>query len=142
MLGRTYSDMATERAEPEVSDSVYMKTMTTIIRDLGDRGDIVVLGRGSQMVLRDLPGALHVLAVAPEDLCIERLADREAISQEEAARRAHNSNRARAAFYRRFWKVDESDSSLYDITLETSRLSYEIAAELVAAAARAKVGPS
>jgi cytidylate kinase len=142
VLGRTYADMAAERDEREVSDSVYMKTMTAIIRELGDRGDIVVLGRGSQMILRDLPGALHVLTVAPEELCLERLADREGISQEEAGRRAHDSNRARAAFYRKFWKVDESDPSLYDMTIETSRLSYEIAAELVAAAARAKAGSS
>ena len=140
LLGRTYTDMAGEREEPEVSDSLYMKTMTAIIRELGDRGDIVVLGRGSQMILRDLPGALHVLTVAPKELRVQRLADREGISLEEAARRAQDSDRARAAFYRKFWKVDVDDPSLYDITLETSRLSYDVAAELVATAARAKAG--
>ena len=73
ILGRTYADLAKEREEPEVSDALYMKTMTAIIRELGDRGNIVVLGRGSQMILRDLPGALHVLALAPQELRIERL---------------------------------------------------------------------
>ncbi len=136
LLGRTYTDMAEERGEPAVSDSVYMKTMTAIIRELGDRGDIVVLGRGSQMILRDLPGALHVLTVAPEELRIERLAAREGISMAEAERRLQDSDRARAAFYRKFWRVEDIDPSLYDITLETSRLSYEAGAELVAAAAR------
>ena len=136
LLGRTYADMAEERGEPAVSDSVYMKTMTAIIRELGDRGDIVVLGRGSQMILRDLPGALHVLTVAPEELRIERLAAREGISMEEAERRLQESDRAHAPFYRKFWKVEVSDPSLYDITLETSRLSYEAGAELVVAAAR------
>jgi cytidylate kinase len=136
LLGRTYADMAEERGEPAVSDSVYMKTMTAIIRELGDRGDIVVLGRGSQMILRDLPGALHVLTVAPEELRIERLAAREGISMEEAERRLQDSDRALAPFYRKFWKVEVSDPSLYDITLETSRLSYEAGAELAAAAAR------
>ena len=136
LLGRTYADMAEERGEPAVSDSVYMKTVTAIIRELGDRGDIVVLGRGSQMILHDLPGALHVLTVAPEELRIERLASREGISLEEAERRLQESDRALAPFYRKFWKVEVSDPSLYDITLETSRLSYEASAELVAAAAR------
>ena len=136
LLGRTYADMAEERGEPAVSDSVYMKTMTAIIRELGDRGDIVVLGRGSQMILHDLPGALHVLTVAPEELRIERLAAREGISMEEAERRLQDNDRAHAPFYRKFWKVEVSDPSLYDITLETSRLSYEAGAELVAAAAR------
>jgi len=142
LLGRTYAEMTLEREEPEVSDSLYMKTMTAIIRELGERGDIVVLGRGSQMILRDLPGALHVLTLAPQELRIERLADREGISQEEAARRLQDSDRAQPAFYRKFWKVDVNDPTLYDITLETSRLPYEVGAELVVAAARAKAASS
>jgi cytidylate kinase len=138
LLGRTYADLAKEREQPEVSDALYMKTITAIIRELGDRGNIVVLGRGSQMILRDLPGALHVLAIAPQELRIERLIAREGISTEEATRRVHEGDRARAAFHRKFWKVDVNDSSLYDLTLETSRLPFEVGAELVAAAARAK----
>lgn len=138
VLGRTYAELTLEREEPQVSDSLYMKTMTAIIRDLGERGDIVVLGRGSQMILRDLPGALHVLTLAPAELRIERLANREGISQEEAERRLKDSDRGRVAFYRKFWKVDVNDSTLYDITFETSRLTYEAGAELVAAAARAR----
>jgi len=136
LLGRTYTDMADEREEPEVSDSLYMKTMTAIIRELGDRGDIVVLGRGSQVILRELPGVLHVLTVAPEELRIERFAAREGISLEGAEKRLQETDRARAAFYHKFWKVEVGDPSLYGITLETSRLSYEAGAQLVAAAAR------
>jgi cytidylate kinase len=138
LLGRSYAEMALEREEPQVSDSLYMKTMTAIIRDLGERGDVVVLGRGSQMILRDLPGALHVLTLAPQELRVQRLTEREGISQEEAERRAQDSDRARPAFYRKFWKVDVHDPALYDITLQTSQLTYEVGAELVAAAARAK----
>ncbi len=142
LLGRTYADMALEREEPEISDSLYMKTMTAIIRELGDRGDIVVLGRGCQMILRDLPGALHVLTIAPEELRIERLAAREGMSVEDATQRVHDSDKARGTFHRKFWKVDVSDPSLYDITLETSRLSFEAGAELVAGAVRSNVGPA
>ena len=140
ILGRTYADLAREREEPEVSDALYMKTMTAIIRELGDRGEIVVLGRGSQMILRDLPGALHVLTLAPQELRIERLATREGISIEEATSRVHEGDRARAAFHRKFWKVDANDPSLFDLTLETSHLPFEVGADLVATAARAKAG--
>jgi cytidylate kinase len=142
ILGRTYADLAREREEPEVSDALYMKTMTAIIRELGDRGEIVVLGRGSQMILRDLPGALHVLTLAPQELRIERLATREVISIEEATSRVHEGDRARAAFHRKFWKVDANDPSLFDLTLETSHLPFEVGVELVATAARAKAGPA
>jgi cytidylate kinase len=138
VLDRSYADASLEREEPEISDSLYMKTMTAIIRELGDRGNILVLGRGSQMILRELPGALHVLTLAPRETRIARLADRESIIEEEAAKRVQDSDRARAAFYQKFWKVDVNDPRLYDMTLETTHLSYEAGAELVAAAARAK----
>lgn len=138
LLSRTYADIAAEREERQFDDTLYMKTMSAIIRELGARGDIVILGRGGQMILADLPRALHVLCLAPPPLRIERLAQREAISAEEAGRRVADTDRARAAFHRKFWKVDVDDPGLYDLTVDTSRLSYEVAAELVATAARSK----
>ena len=140
LLSRTYADMAADREEPQLSDAVYMKTISAIIRELGARGDIVILGRGSQMILADLPQALHVLCLAPQQLRIERLAQREGIAPEQAAHRVADSDRARRAFHRKFWRVDVDDPALYDLTVDTSRLSYEVAAELVATAARAKAG--
>ena len=56
----------------------------------------------------------------------------------EATRRTAESDRARGAFYRKFWRVEVEDPKLYDLTIETSRLPFEVAAELVAAAATAK----
>ena len=90
------------------------------------------------MILKDLPDALHVLCIAPQKSA--RLPARRA--RRHGTRRsdeAHaESDRARGAFYRKFWKVDVEDPKLYDVTIDTSRLSYEVAAEVVAAAARAK----
>ena len=94
------------------------------------------------MILRDLPGALHVLTLAPQELRIERLSAREGMSVEDATQRVHDSDKARGAFHRKFWKVDVNDPSLYHVTFETSRLPYEVGAELVAGAVRSIVGPA
>ncbi len=141
ILSRTYADMAAEHEEPELTDALYMKTMTAIIRELGERGNMVILGRGSQMILADHPTALHVLCVAPQQLRATRLAEREGIGLEEASRRVVDGDRARAAFHRKFWRVDVDSPALYDLSLNTDRVSFEQAAELVAAAARAKAAP-
>lgn len=138
VLSRTYADMAFNQEEPQLSDQVYLKTMTTLIRELAARGDIVLLGRGSQMILADMPSALHVLCIAPARLRAMRLAEREGIGLEDATRRMVESDRARCAFYKKFWKVSVEDPSLYDLTVDTSRLSFEAAAELIAQASRLK----
>jgi len=136
VLSSSYADMAAE--EPHLSDSLYMQTMTDIIRELAARGDVVILGRGSQMLLTDMPRTLHVLFVAPRRLRANRLAERDEMGMDEAMRRTQESDRARCAFYKKFWRVEVEDPKLYDLTVDTSRLSYEIATEVVVAAARAK----
>jgi len=136
ILSRSYSEMAAE--EPQLSDDLYLKTMTALIEELAAGGKIVLLGRGSQMILKDMPAALHVLCIAPQKLRAYRLAERDSIGLEEATRRTAESDRARGAFYRKFWRVEVEDPKLYDLTIETSRLPFEVAADLVAAAAAAK----
>ena len=136
ILSRTYADMAVE--VPQLSDSLYLKTMTGIIRELAARGEVVILGRGSQMLLAEMPRALHVLCVAPRKLRANRLAERDELGMEEAMRRTAESDRARCAFYKKFWHVEVEDPKLYDLTIDTARLSYEIATQVIVAAARAK----
>lgn len=139
ILSRTYADMAYEQEEPRISDALYLKTMTAIIRELAATGGIVMLGRGSQMILSDMPQATHALCVAPQKLRALRLAERDSIGLEDATRRTAESDRARAAYYRKFWKVDVESPHLYDLTIDTARLSFETAADLVAAAVRSNV---
>lgn len=137
LLARSYGDL-TKSSEHEVNDAVYMKTVTTIIRELGQRGDIVILGRGSHQILREHPNALHVLTLAPLDVRVRRFAERQGLLPEEAAKRIHDLNKSRAAFHHKFFKVDADDPACYDLAVETSRLSFEVAARLVAEAARAR----
>jgi cytidylate kinase len=137
VLSQTYADMAREQETP-FSDELYLETMTAIIRELAAGGQIVILGRGSQMILKDEATALHVLCIAPLELRSHRLAEREGMGMNEAKHRAKQSDRARAAFYRKSWKVDVEDPRLYDVVINTAKLDYEAAAEVVATAARLK----
>ena len=137
ILSRSYADMADED-EAHISDKLYLDTMTSIITELAAGGSIVLLGRGSQMILKDVSNAVHVLCIAPEKLRAYRLAERDGMGIDEATKRMHDSDRGRSGFYRKFWKVDVENPKLYDVTIDTSRLSFEAAAEVVVAAVRAK----
>jgi cytidylate kinase len=137
LLARSYGDL-TRSAEHEVDDALYMKTVTAIIRELGQRGDIVILGRGSHLLLREHPTALRVLTLAPLEVRVQRFAQREGLSSQEAAKRVHDLDRGRAAFHHKFFKAEADDPACYDLAIDTSRLSYEVAAQLVAEAARAR----
>lgn len=138
LLGRTYSEAAAlPHDEPqELDDRRYIETLTIVIRSLAERGNVLILGRGSQVILRDWPGSLHVACVAPTDWRAEVVAQRDGLSLEEARRRVHDGDRGRAAFHRRYFKVDVNDPCLYDLVIRTDRIPGETAAELVSVAAR------
>jgi cytidylate kinase len=138
VLSRSYAEVALGEDEKGFSDETYIQTVSALIRELAASGEIVILGRGSQMILSNLPGALHVLTVAPTELRVRRLAERDLIGIDEATRRARESDRARAAFYKKFWKVDVQDPRLYDLTIDTSRFTYEQATELIVTAIKIK----
>jgi cytidylate kinase len=138
VLAQTYTDMAQEQEKP-FSDEVYIQTVSAIVRELSESGSIVILGRGSQMILKGHPRATHVLCIAPAELRAQRLAERESIGLEEARHRMEKSDKGRAAFYKKFWKVDVEDPKLYDLTVDTSKVTFGVAAEIVATAARGKL---
>jgi cytidylate kinase len=137
LLARSYSEMTAdgEAIKGEVRDSDYLKAITTIVREVAAKGNVVILGRGSQVILKDSLGTLHVLAMAPHNICVERHAKREDIPLEKAAKAVQEANRALQAFHSRFLKVEVKDPSLYDLVVNLGRLSLGASASLVVTAA-------
>ena len=137
LLARSYAEMTTdgEAVKGEVRDSDYLKAITAIVQEVATKGNVVILGRGSQVILKDSPRTLHVLAVAPHDVCVERYSQREDLPREKAAKAVQESNRTLHAFHSKFLKVEMKDPSLYDLVVNMGRLSLGAAASLVVTAA-------
>jgi len=135
LLGRTYGEAAADEGLREVSDERYLTTLSTIIRDLASHDNVLIIGRGSQAILKDWPGALHVLLVAPLRHRVDDVSRREGLAEEAAAKRVQEGDRGRAAFHQKFFKVHVDDPSAYHLTLNTARLPPEEAAQLITDAA-------
>jgi CMP/dCMP kinase len=135
VLGRTYAE-ATAEGPHEVPPDKYLATMKAVIEQVGKHGDVVIVGRGSQVILKDRPNTLHALIIAPVEQRIDDTMQREGLSRDAAVKRLHDVDKGRATFHRRFFKVEVDDPSLYHVTLNTGLLSLEQAAECVADTAR------
>ena len=131
VLGRTYAEAAQVGLQ-EVSDERYLATLTDIIRDLAAHDNVLIIGRGSQVILKDQPGAVHVLLVAPLEHRVQALAAWQGLSHEAAAKRVHDSQKGRASFHHTLFKIDVDDPALYHLTLNTARESMELAAQIIA----------
>jgi cytidylate kinase len=82
VLARTYGEAAElPEAEPGAfNDENYLRTLTSVIRGVAARGNVVILGRGSQAILRDEPEALHVYVALSRDERIALLVEREGMA--------------------------------------------------------------
>lgn len=120
--------------EPDEQKTLMM--VQTLIRAAYRRGKVVILGRGGQIVLRDLPHALHVRVIAPLETRHQRIRARDHVSQELAEEIAARRDLATSVFMKHFYSVDVSEPSLYDLTINTGKLGTDVAVEMILAAVR------
>ncbi len=114
----------------------YQSQVERIIRELADTGDVVIVGRGGQVVLHDRPDVLHVRVVAPFEMRVARLRQKRNVSEESACACLEASDRARARFLRRHHGVRVDDPVLYHLTINTGLLDLSEAVNLIIRAVR------
>jgi class 3 adenylate cyclase len=120
-----------------ISGDLYLSTITSIMRELAAHDDVLIIGRGSQFILKDWPGAVHVLLLAPLEQRIETHAKEKGMSKKEAAEQLAASDKGRAAFHRKFFGVDVDSADFYHLTLNMARVPMEQAADAVCSFVRA-----
>ena len=143
-MAATYREAAAlpDAGEHEVNDTRYCEAITTIMTRLATRGDVVIIGRGSQAILRDCPGALHVAVTAPFAVRVQRVAERDGVPPAKAKEAVVESDRGRMDYHHKYFKMDPMDPTLYDVVINTARVSQKDAAQLIVAAVRTKTPPA
>ncbi len=122
----------------ELEDESYIEALSKVMADLVESGDVVIVGRGGHIILKDNPSVLRVGAVASLDDRITTLMNREHLSHEDAENTVAARDKARAYYFSRFFGIDEPDSAaLYHLVINTSEVPLELAADLVVRAAKA-----
>jgi cytidylate kinase len=114
----------------------YRVTVEGVMSGLADAGNVMLVGRGSQIVLAGRSGVLHVRIIAPRIVRVRCVQERCHVSAEVAAARIDASDRARAGYLRRSYDGRWDDPDLYDLILNTARLTIESAVDLLCLAAQ------
>ena len=120
----------------------YMQMVEMVVRNLAREGNVVILGRGGQVILQDAPQAIHVQIVAPFQRRVATLAERDGLEEKEASTRLRVSDRARRDYMRRYHRVDWLDPTLYDLMINTAKMPPFLAAKLIVDAYRDLLGIS
>lgn len=109
----------------------YVDVIGLVIRDLAAQEDVLIVGQGGQAILRDEPRALHVQIIAVFEGRLQRLMDRDGLQRGEALRRLQASDEAREKYVRKYYGIEWLDPHHYHLTLNTSKLSVQGAAQAI-----------
>ncbi len=114
---------------------LYREKVAAVIHELAAGGDVLLLGRGGQVILAERPDVLHVRIIAPRALRLALVQAGCRVSAEVAAARIDASDAARAGYLKRHFGVRGDEPHLYDLVINMAHLDVSAAADLVCAAA-------
>ena len=114
---------------------VYLERLASALYELARQGDAVFLGRGSHVLLRDFPCALHVWVTASPENRIRTLLN-QGWTREAAARAIKRSDDERSALVKFAFGVDWEDPARYDLVLNMDKLTVPVAVSTVLHVAR------
>ncbi len=116
----------------QIQSRRFLHVIQAVVYDFARRGNTVIVGRGGQVLLRKIPGVAHLRFTAPVASRVGRIMAREKVDEKQATRLLHRSDRDSAGFLRFFFDVDWEDPSLYDLVINTQRISADTAVAMIA----------
>lgn len=116
----------------------YTRALRDVVNGAVLAGQVVIVGRGSQIILRNRRDTLHVRVVAPLDLRIAYVALRENLTRTEAQQRITQREQERRRYLSNTYRALPDDAHLYDITLNTAVLDLDGCVTLIQRALEVK----
>lgn len=113
-----------------ITENGYFHTLVRVVRFLAMLGPASFIGRGTCHILKDM-GALSVRVVASLEDRIERTAEREGLTRDEAGRIVEDQDQTKRRFIKNHFNRDLDDPSAYHLVINTSRVPVSAAVDLI-----------
>jgi cytidylate kinase len=114
-----------------LGDASYLQALESVTRELARTDSIVIQGLGSQFILKDHPGALHIFIVAPMKVRIDRVMKEFKLDRDAAALEIGRFDGSRREFVKRYFRADVESPEGYSLVVNTERFDVGAAATLI-----------
>jgi cytidylate kinase len=113
-----------------VDDKTYNQALNQVLKTAYHLGNVVIVGRGAQFVLKPYRDVLRIFVVAPLDKRIAYVMQREGLNEADARDRIHLKDHDRRHAFKEFYHGDPHDAHLYDLVINTGVLDLQTAVDL------------
>jgi len=119
-----FASLAKERDE-------YLDYLQSAILEAASEGDCILIGRGSFIILDELPNVLTFRFVAKDDVRRQRLMKEFSWDEKQANQRITESDTNRLGFHKSFFNLENIEPSQYHMVLNTGYLNVEEASDVI-----------
>jgi cytidylate kinase len=125
---------------PGIQEGEVLEAERRVIVDLASRERCVIVGRGApHLIARDHPGVIRLYVHASDAFRLDEARRAYALNEADARELIRASDRRRAQFVQALVGRPWSDACLFDLTVDTSTIGLDRAAELVTTVVAARM---
>ena len=110
---------------------LYLDYMESVIFKVARNGEGVIMGHGSQMLLRDFSCAFHIRIHASQSTRIMNLMENQGLSRDTAEKLVLKFDHRQSGFFQYAFQMRWDDPALYDVAINTQKMSEDTAAKLI-----------
>lgn len=115
-------------------EQAYFYLTQRVILEMASAGNAVIIGRGSQFLLRGLPRVLHIYVFAPLPRRIENVRTHFQLTRAQAIDFIERRDAETENYLRHYYGSDGTQPELYHLLINTGLFSFETTADLIAQA--------
>lgn len=141
VLDRRYiGNTLTPEHEKFVSDVNLFNYQAQVLRCLAETESFVIIGKAAFHVLQDFSNVVSVNIQAPFEDCVQSIMNRSGLSEKEAKKAVHDTDKYRAEYNKFYTGKDWLDITNYDLSINSSRVGRDRCADVIRQYTRLKLG--
>jgi cytidylate kinase len=131
MVSKPLVDRILKDERGYIDEEIYIDYLVILISQIADEGNAVILGRGSQYILNDLPDSYHILLINNFENRVRFMVERYDLSQQKATKLVRFEDKRRMSLYRKIGKQDYDQPELYHLVINMARVDLDSAFDLI-----------
>ena len=122
----------TRKMTPDLTPMSLYYAEARLMREVAEKESCIIIGRAGFHTFSDYPEALHIFIIADRDARISRIAQKENLGIEEAAKIVDRIDKDRDTFIKNVADVSRYDARNYNLVLKVSGIPSESVASFLA----------
>jgi cytidylate kinase len=103
----------------------FREAISQVVIEIAEKGNVVIVGRASQLILKGLPNCFHLKIIASLETRIKNIQLSKNVNEKAAKAQIEESDRNRQTFIKKFYQEDWNNPALYDLTINTDHFDLD-----------------